>query len=526
MNDESSFDVGYGAIAVAVAALIVYACALANGFALDDVVLIPSDPRVVAPHIGALITRTYWNDNTLALYRPLTSVSFALDWYVSKGSAAWFHFINIVWHSLASVLAYLLLTRFFKPAAALVGGLLFALHPVHVEAVANVVGRAEIIAATFFFAACLSWTSDDLSPLTRAWLAALCFLLAFFAKESSIVLPAVLLLLDAARGRIDRTYLRERWASYGILALAVVIALTIRFSIVGELGPARLDPALEVTHGVAQRIMTALQVWPDAMRLLLFPRTLLADYDPQTFMPLKEWTPQAVMGLTIVIAMVTVGIAALVKRRYVWALALLWYPLTILVVSNLFIPIGVLLAERTLYLPSFAVSIAAAALWSHSQIATHTYARALLVVIMLALAIRTVTRIPVWKSTDSVMVSVAKAKPQSFRGQWHLARMSRQRGHVNDLALKLWPYREGLVQEAAAYGAAKGSTAWAHDVALWGRQHWPRNVNFHHMVAAGAIDRGDTIAARRAVLEGLRMSPNDSILNQMWRAFGGGTSRP
>ena len=252
MTNEKSIDVGYGAIAIALATLVAYAIALSNGFAFDDVVLIPGDARVTGSQFGALLTQSYWADARLALYRPLTSLSFGLDWYIGKGLPAWFHFTNLLWHMLASLLAYRLLTRFFAVGAALAGGLLFALHPVHGEAVANVVGRGELIAATFFLAACVVWTSE-LSARTRATLTAVCYALAVFAKESSVVLPAILLLLDFARGEPVRGYFGRAWKRYAPQVAVLIVFLLIRASIVGAAPPARLDPSIEVANSSAAR---------------------------------------------------------------------------------------------------------------------------------------------------------------------------------------------------------------------------------------------------------------------------------
>src|SRR5256886_10905103 len=82
-----------------------------------------------------------------SVYRPLAIATDALDW--SVGSAGWFHAVNLMWHIGASVLVAVLARRWAGDAAGLVAGLAFAVHPVHVEAVANVVGRNELMAAVF-----------------------------------------------------------------------------------------------------------------------------------------------------------------------------------------------------------------------------------------------------------------------------------------------------------------------------------------------------------------------------------------
>jgi hypothetical protein len=393
---------------------------------------------------------------------------------------------------------------------------LFALHPVHVEAVANIVGRAEMIAASFFFTACLIWCAKGLSRWTRVLLASVCYVLAMFAKESAVVLPAILFLLDSAQDE------KPRWTDYGIVSIAFVVFMLCRWQVVGGLAPARLDPSIEVAHGWFQRTLTALQAWPVALRLLLFPRTLLADYGPRILMPISEFTSLAAIGLTIIVATVIGGAAALIRRKGLWALGLLWYPITILPVSNLIIPIGVLVAERTLYLPSFAICIAAAAVYERIP----RYAFEIAVAVAIVLAARTMVRIPDWKSTDSIMSALVRDRPDAFRGQWHMARMADRNKDVvtaltrYDEALRLWPYREGLVKEAAAYGGQHGRNVWARDVALWGTRQWPQNIQFQSMLAGNAIDLGDTATARKAVQAGLRIAPNDTLLNKMWRAFG------
>ena len=530
MNDERELSVGYGVVATALAALLVYVLALRNGFAFDDVVLIPNDARVTGGQIGALLTKPYWSDAGLGLYRPLTSLTFALDWVAGNGGTAWFHFTNMLWHALASMGAYLLLAKFFRPAAALAGALLFAVHPVHVEAVANIVGRAELIGATFFFAACLVWTMRDLPRVARIALTLVCYVCAMLAKESAVVLPAILILIDVAQGERVADYARRWWREVATLAAALGVFLILRWLVLGGMAPTRLDPALELTTTAYARWLTALQGWPVFAELLFVPRTLLADYGPRTLLPTDEWTSAAVVGLTIVCATVAGGIVALARGNGRWALGLLWFPVTILPVSNFVFAIGVIVAERTLYLPSFAVCMAAAA--AFDAIPNRRYAVAITAAIALGFTVRVVTRIPDWKSTDAIMEALVRDRPDAFRGQWHLARMARADDQheralqLYDRAITLWPYREGLVREAAAYGGERGRIAWARNLANWGTQRWPESVDFHRLLAGHAIDMGDTTAARQAVDAGLRVAPRDTILNQMRRAFGPAMSKP
>ena len=531
MNEERTLSAGYGAILTAVVAFLCYVLAFANGFAFDDVVLIPNDARVINGQLGALLTTPYWNDAALSLYRPLASLTFALDWFASDGSAAWFHFTNVLWHVAASVLTYVLLRRFFSVGAAAFGGVLFAAHPVHVEAVANVVGRSELMAATFVLAACVLWPMLT-QRTARIVIVCALYALALFSKESAAVLLALLVILDFATGEWSLktlpAYLKRRGPDLLALIIVFGVYMIIRTNVLGGIAPSKLDPTIEVLHSPWHRILTALQAWPLAAQVLFYPRTLLADYGPQILLPITKWNSLAVLGATMVLALIGGGIAAIIKGKPVWALALLWFPIAILPVSNFIIPIGVLLAERTLYLPSVAFAFAATAIyaWARRRTDLRTAAGVAAMLATLLFIGRTMVRVPEWDSTNSVLRAQVRDRPDSFRGQWHMARIARGENDVEsalasyDRALRLWPFREGLVMEAAAYASNNRRAAYALNIANYGLQRWPQTVDFHRLVAANALDLGDTATARKTLQLGLERHPSDQMLNDMATALG------
>jgi tetratricopeptide (TPR) repeat protein len=506
---------------------VLYLPALSNGFAYDDVALIQLDERVHSlANVPAFFTQGYWADAELALYRPLTTLSFAIDWAVSGGDPAWFLFTNAVWNAVACILVFLLLLRFTGLAAAFGGALLFAVHPVHVEAVANVVGRAELGAAAFMVGSLLLWPMRSQPQRRRVAAIAVLFTLALLTKESAIMLPALLVLLDAARGDLRPVSARE-WAHdrAGPLLLLAGIALAylaVRAVVLGGIAPARVDAALEVTSGV-DRIATALQAWPVFVRLLVMPVVLLADYGPRVLMPAVTPTPAAIAGALILPALVLGGIHAWWRGRGVAALALLWFPVTILPVSNLIIPIGVIVAERTLYLPSFALALAVSLLAQRLSLRpTPRLAGAGALTIFVALfAARTVTRIPDWRSTDTIFAALLRDRPDSFRAHWHHARRYTAAGqHARAIegyahAFRLWPYRRRLVLETTRAAIRAGNLTYARDVARFAHSRWPADADAARLYAAATLDLGDTTAARGIIVGALRTIPGDSLLLRM-----------
>jgi protein O-mannosyl-transferase len=512
-------------------AVAIYLPSLGNGFAYDDVAIITLDERVRTFDAGSILTGPYWRDTTSALYRPLTTLSFAVDWRVSDGAPAWFHFTNVLWHGAATVLVLrLLLALGAGVGAAVIGAALFAVHPVHVEAVANTVGRAELIAATFSLAAVLFWIGPA-RALDRPWrLAALSllFLGALAAKESAAVLPGLLVVTDIARRRLRpgraAVWLRRRVRPLAVLGATLALFLLARSAVLGAITPADIDPSLEVLQSPLHRFYTALTAWPQYARLLFFPRTLLADYGPRIMMPAVGPEPAVILGAMLV-AVATAGALLAWERGHPRAAAaLLWFAVAILPVSNLLVPIGVLVAERTLYLPSVALSLAVLPL--SRQLGGVRSRRAVLaaavaVLIMLPLAMRTVSRIPDWRSTDDIFAALLRDRPDAFRGVWHTARLAAARNDAPaalaryDSAMHLWPYRPRLVREAALYASRQQQPGRAARLTDFGLRRWPDDLVLRRLHAGLLLDYGDVDAARRHIAEGLRWHPRDSLLLRM-----------
>jgi predicted Zn-dependent protease len=204
-------------------------------------------------------------------------------------------------------------------------------------------------------------------------------------------------------------------------------------------------------------------------------------------------------------------------------LSLLWVPVAFLPVANFIVPIGVLLAERTLYLPSVVCAIALAAAASHAVQRPEWRQRfyAACAIVLVAFAVRTVVRIPDWDSTDSILLAQLRDRPNSFRANWHVARIERRK-NVPQLALQhyaraveLWPYRERLIVEAAAYAGSQSQKQMALRLATHGTQQWPKNHQLQRLLAANALDLGDTTTARAAIARGLTIAPQDNLLRRM-----------
>jgi hypothetical protein len=183
-------------------AVAVYANTLSNGFVLDDEALIVTNPQVRSlAKLHVLFGSDYWEAHVqVGLHRPLVVSTFALDYAAGGLDARVFHGVNVALHALVSLPVFGLIRALaLDPAIATATGLLFAVHAVHTEAVANVAGRAELLASLFFLLALHGHLLRERAERRRAPLcaASLCaYALALLSKENAVTLIGVILLYD------------------------------------------------------------------------------------------------------------------------------------------------------------------------------------------------------------------------------------------------------------------------------------------------------------------------------------------
>ncbi len=457
---------------ILIASVAAYANSVANDFAYDDNTIIRGNAVVTEGRVRDALSSPSWPDmgDGVGLYRPITSASYAAEWKFWNGHPAGFHAGNVAAHAAVSILVFLVILALSAPLPALVGGMLFALHPVHTEAVANVVGRAELYSALFVMAACLVFTYwESASALVRVGrllaIGAL-FVLGLGSKEMAATLPAVLVLLAVLRDD-DATPVKRVLSDAPVFLLTATLLVAFlgsRILVIGSV--AGEAPAAYLTGlSTGERVLTSLSVWPHYFRLLLFPLDLVADYGPAVLFPALSWGPDVVLG----IVMVACGAVAAVwmwSREPLVTLGLCWFAVTILPVTNLLFPTGILLAERTLYLPSVGFAFVAAGLvrWTARE---RPRSLGMLLVALgtvgTAFMARTVLRNPSWMSTYTMLSTLTEAHPESFLAIRARARGLDEVGEVEEaarhyeVAVELVPGDYSLLVEAARfYGSHEG----------------------------------------------------------------------
>ena len=300
---------------VALAAVLVHWRAFENGFALDDVRLVESNPAIESlARIPHLFVEPYWNTpgEHYGLYRPLTVASLTIDRAVFGPGPFGFHLVNVLLHAGVAALAWLALRRTGTHyGTALLGAGLFAVLPLHTEAVANIAGRAELLAALFVLAAWIAHRrASEAGGTASSWQAgaALCYLAAVFSKESAILAPILFLADDTLRGAETSSRRVRRAVGYG-LALCVMLAL--RAAALGVHQTAEATIALDnpaAAAGAWPRVATAFWVQLKYALLCIFPRHLVSDYSFDAIPVARSLAdPRAAAGAAFVAAL---GVAA------------------------------------------------------------------------------------------------------------------------------------------------------------------------------------------------------------------------
>ncbi|GMU83256.1 MAG: hypothetical protein AMXMBFR47_31260 [Planctomycetota bacterium] len=371
-----------GLVASIIGAL-VYLNTLPNAFTYDDNVIIAQNPRVRDwTDFREIWLRDWWYSQYSAdsmtdprrdrLYRPLTLFTFAVQYAIHGPVPLPFHLVNVLLHALACWLVVRIAERILESSrAALIAGVLFAVHPIHVEAVANVVGRAEVLSTIFILLALLAVRPARGRPGPgRVAAAALALFAALLCKETAISAPAVAILLvlwqrlrdscAAATGGPPPEH--GGWKATWVIVLAVLIPVAVYLPlryVALENHFIRAGTANSIFNPVAiatgvERVILPLTILGRYTHLMLAPSKFSFDYGYAVFDPKAPPDVYTALGALAALALVA---GLFFWRRRIGLLAWM-FAASYLLISNTVLLIGVSMAERLFYWPSVVVILA------------------------------------------------------------------------------------------------------------------------------------------------------------------------
>jgi protein O-mannosyl-transferase len=422
---------GIGGALIVVLALGSSVTSLTNGFAFDDIPIIVNNERVHTLAWGDLLTSSYWGSQFGAsLYRPLTTIVLSIEWAMGGGKPWLFHATSVLLYTMVCVALYGVARRILPAAGAWTAAAIFAVHPVHVEAVANVVQQSELLAALWLVLALLLYLrarSFGRAPnALEIGAILLLYAASFLSKEHGFVLPAVLLAAEGTVVRDERPFrVRVRaLVPVGIaLASSAVALIALRSVVLGSL----IGEQMVVEMTWPTRIWTILGIVPEWVRLFLWPAHLSADYSPPTVRVLTAPSSAIVPGILVVLVGMALVVIAM-RRAKALAFGMLWAMISIIPVSNLFS--GFLIAERTLFVPSAGVCLALG--WLFARLLEEAAKGSLrapprrvagiawtaLIAILAVGSWRSARRQVVWKDNQTLFAQMVQDSPMGYRAHY------------------------------------------------------------------------------------------------------------
>uniref|UniRef100_H2Z0F9 dolichyl-phosphate-mannose--protein mannosyltransferase n=1 Tax=Ciona savignyi TaxID=51511 RepID=H2Z0F9_CIOSA len=380
-------NVGY---IIPLVSFILYLNSCSCGFVFDDVSAILKNKDVLTnTSISNLFRNDFWGtpmseEQSHKSYRPLTVLTFRVN-YIISGFNPWsYHLFNAMLHSIVSYLVFKMNNRILEMLLiSFVSGLLFAVHPVHTEAVSGVVGRAELLSAFVFYSChfvlfhCHCKKHRDMWGLPMSIMSFIFTIFGSLSKEQSVTVLAVLIILDVVvinKLSLDDFCLilmtsSRKQIKFKSLCLRIIACIVMGMSLIyvrilimhGSIPHFTAFDNPASVESFPARHLTYNYLLPLNAFLLLNPSNLLCDWTMGT-VPIVSSIFDVRNMATLVFWMIFLAIGCYSilghsDRSRVSAFAMSIMTFAFLPAANIVLPVGFVVAERVLYIPSIGFSL-------------------------------------------------------------------------------------------------------------------------------------------------------------------------
>ena len=418
---------------IAASAILPFLPGLDGKLVFDDVPLIKDDPFYLEEsNPFQCWNRSFWKiERRQGLYRPLTVFSYWADTRIYSPFAnpdtgifeQGFRITNLILHTLVSLLVSKLAQRLrLGRLAAFVAAMVFALHPIHVEAVTPAFGRGELLCALFFVAGLTLHTMRRKSLCRPA--AAVCYMLSFMSKENGIALLPVCLLFELHAMPLAEwrpVPLLRRLGPLAAYLAAPATVFALRMWALGTLLPAKdyFMPAIDNVIALSPpllRVVAAVRIQGIALAKFFWPAVLSHDYSYAQILPSESvWDPYA--WLTLAMFSTAVFLFVRLSRRDASKVLFMAaaYIVLVLPAGNFFVTAGTIFAERLQYLPSLFLCLACATASSRISRKAPAATFTALALVMMALSVRTFHRTYAWRNEMTLAMAGIHSAPRSIK---------------------------------------------------------------------------------------------------------------
>lgn len=420
----------------------VYINTFQNQFNYDDFPTLLENRAVTGPDVTAVLFGS----------RPMRQLTFMIDYKLFGRNPAGYHIENALFHAVNSVLLYRLLALLsFSTAGAFASSLLFSVHPIHVEAVACIANRKELLALLFILLSGIYYIKavSSKSGLIRNLAAAFVFYTAaVLSKQTAAFLPFMLIAYDYLFLKKE-----ERVLGRLVIPLSLVIIL---LSLYSRGLPDAVRPYEGMTDNgrlitFKETLLTAVTVFPLTLRYLALPFQLSADH---TITVVSSLSPALILSLFVIAGYLAVLFAS--RRLKAVPFFLLWILIFLIPTSNLIPGTSYFFAERYLYIPSVGFIALTGMLFEARR--WRGASNALLILIIFIFSCLTVMRNTAWRDESSMAEDTVRKSPRSVFARNNYGNVLLMKGDVEgafreyEAALRLNPKRpESLYNLADIY---------------------------------------------------------------------------
>ncbi len=388
------------------------------------------------------------------LYRPLVMLTFALTARSGTINPFPFHLFNVVLNAANISLFFILILMLTgNVLIGLCAAIIFIVHPVHTEVVANIAGRPELLCAFFLFLSLVFLEKFEKNfSFLLLFIAAPIYVLALISKETAVMLPVIVIGIDFAMNRSLNE--RHRLWKYSVILSVVIAYLFVRILVLGETATGN-DPLFynnPLAHvAVYTRIVNAFSIFFRYLAILCYPRYLCSDYSYNSI-PLIEtiWHPMPLAGIALFMAVIILSLLFRKKSPvYLIAVSLFLFPYFI--VSNILFSIGTIMGERFLYIPSAGFALASGTFFAWLIHKRRYFGYSVLIMLLSTYTIKTVIRNHDWFDDATLTEADLKFCPNNIKllfnmGNFysHKSQYSKAEGYYRR-ALEIYPdFFEGL----------------------------------------------------------------------------------
>jgi len=345
------------------------------------------------------------NNTVQGNYHPITMISLAINFAISKDAAWSYHLFNIIFHLFNCFLVYrftLLLSK-NNSLIAFVTSLLFGIHPLHVESVAWVTERKDVLYALFFIAGHISYTKYvDTNSKKQYWLTLLFVVLSLLSKPAAVIFPVSLLCIDFLRSRKFSFQLLTEKIPFLVPAIILGLITINAQKNVGATG--------EEYFGLAKNILFGFY------GIMMYFVKMIIPYKLSTFYPFpplnESLSAEYYLGPVFTLGLLLVAYLTRKKYRFV-AFGIGFYIINLLLVLQVFSVGSAVMAERYTYVPYIGLFFIAGQLLSMYAKGNLTKAYSIIAPIALIFCILSFLQVRTWHSGETLWDSVIKNQPCS-----------------------------------------------------------------------------------------------------------------